>query len=133
MAQIPPITRLSSEDFKEQAGWIEKLIQPINQYFERTTSALNRSLTVKDNMAGDQLVVEFNGTFPVRVAWTAKAKPASVFVGNTVRSDGTSFTLTAAVQVQWSFNQAGQLQIDAVVGITPTATTKYKVTLTCLS
>ena len=131
MAKIPPIQRLSSEEFKEQAGWIEKLLAPINTYMERTTAALDRALTIGENSSGAVLTVELDGTFPVRIVWPGRGRPNSVLVGNTVRSNGTAFTLAAAVQVQWELNQSGQLQINSVVGITPTAATKYKLTLIC--
>ncbi len=133
MAKIPPIRRISTEDFKEQAGWIEKLVAPINEYFERSTGAMNRSLTVNDNLSGEIRTVEVDGTYPLKLAWSLSARPAVVIVGNTVKSNGTSLTLTDAVQVQWSFNQAGQLQIDSVIGVTPSSAVKYKLTLLILT
>jgi len=132
MAQVPSKRRLVTEDFKSQIGWIEKLIQPINEYMESTTAALNKALTIKDNFAGDIQVVELDGVWPVKVSWKI-ARPAAVLVGNTVKSDSSSLVLTGAVQVQWSFNQSGQLQIDSVVGITPTSAVRYKVTLVILT
>lgn len=131
MARIPPLSRLTAEDFKEQNKWIDRLLSPINIFFERMTTALNRGLTIQDNFSGAIKTIEFNGTMPVRVAWDLPVRPMTVIVGNVYRTDGTSFTLTEAIQVQWSFNQAGQLQIDTIVGITPSATEKYKVVLEC--
>lgn len=198
MAKMPPLRRITAEDFKEQASWIEKLIQPINSYFEANSQALNKGLTIGDNFAGAIKTVELNGVFPLAVTWGLALRPVSVLVGNVQRSDGsptytvatvagtltsgsnvitgvsstsgihydhlvagtgiptntrvvsisgTSITLSAnataagsqtlsfsvceAVQVQWSFNQNGQLQIDGVTGITPTQLTKYLVTLEC--
>lgn len=129
MAKSPPTSRLVTEDFKDQADWIDKLLVPINTYFERNSAAMNKGLTIDDNFAGAIKTVELDGTFPVRMAWTVAARPVSVLVGNVQRSDGSSFVLANAVQVQWTFNQAGQLQIESVVGITPTHATKYKLTL----
>jgi hypothetical protein len=98
---------------------------------ESVRAALVNSLTVNENMAGMIKTVELDGNFPTKVAWTLSSRPMSVLVGNVYKSDGSSFTLSAAVQVQWSFSQTGQLSIDAVTGITPTSATKYKVTLEC--
>ncbi len=131
MAKIPPISRVSQEDFPEQASWIGRLIDPINSFVERTVAVLNKGLTVGDNMAGAMKLVEVNGTWPVKVAWELSARPMSVLVGNVYRTDGASFSLTDAVQVQWQFNQSGQLQIDGVTGITPSSADKYKVLLEC--
>lgn len=131
MAKLPPLSRLTTEEFGDQASWIERLLSPINMFFERVVSALNKNLTIGDNFAGAIKTVELNGTWPLNVAWELPIRPMTVIVGQVYRSDNTSFTLTDAVQVQWTFNQAGQLQISGVTGITPSSTTKYKVVLEC--
>jgi len=133
MAQVPSKRRLVIEDFKSQISWIDKLIQPVNEYMESTTAALNKAQTIRDNFAGDIQTVELDGNWPVKLAWRLSSRPVAVIVGNTVKSSGASFTMSSAVQVQWSFNQSGQLQIDDVVGITPTSSVKYKVTLVILT
>lgn len=133
MSKIPPIRRISIEDFKDQADWIGKLLVPINLFFDLTSSNLNRSLTIADNFAGDLRVVELDGTYPLALSWTLLAKPVAVMVGQAVRSDGSASTLTTAVQVQWSFNQSRQLSIDGVVGIVPSTTAKYQLSLVCLT
>ncbi len=131
MSRIPPLSRLTSEEFKDQADWIERLLTPLNLFFERVTSALNKGLTVADNMAGAMKTVELNGTWPVKVAWELNLRPVSVLVGQVYRTDGASFVLANACQVQWQFNQSGQLQIDGVTGITPDSSNKFKVVLEC--
>lgn len=127
MAKQIQIQRLLTEDFADQK-WAEKLTIPLNSFMESVQRALSNGLTITDNMAGAIKVVEVNGTWPVKLAWDM-GRPVSVLVGNVVRSDGVSFTLTDAVQVQWQYNQNGQLQIDGVTGITPSASNKYKLTL----
>jgi hypothetical protein len=119
MAKIPPLRRISAEDFKEQSDWIDNLLAPVNDYFERSTSALNRALTINDNFAGEIRTVDVDGRFPIKIAWTLGVRPASVFVGNVYRADGLSMSMPTAVSVQWQFNQAGQLQIDAFPGLLP--------------
>lgn len=117
MSRIPPLRRISAEDFKEQAAWIDRLIVPLNDFFERTTSALNRSLTINDNFAGEIRTVDIDGQFPLKLVWSLAARPTVVFVGNAYRSDGTA--ITTSPQVRWSFNQSGQLQIDSMPGLLP--------------
>lgn len=133
MAQVPSKRRLVIEDFKSQISWIDKLIQPINEYMESTTSALNKALTIRDNFMGDIRTVELDGTWPTKLSWNLAARPTAVLVGNAVKSSGASLSLSSAIQVQWSFNQSGQLQIDDVVGITPSPSLKYKLTLVILT
>lgn len=98
---------------------------------EQTVAALNKGITLSDNCAATLLTAELDGVFPKTFKWTLSGKPISVIVGNVYRTDGASFTLSAAVQVQWSFNQSGQLSVDGVVGITPSAANKYKLVLEC--
>ena len=131
MSKLPPSQKISQEDFPEQSKWIDRLIAPINSFMERLTAVLNKGITVNDNMSGAITTVELNGTWPVKIAWNLSQRPVSVLVGNVYLSSGSTFTLTDAVQVQWQFNQSGQLQIDGVTGITPSSTTKYKVVLEC--
>ena len=129
MASIPPLRRISAEDFVDQAEWIGKLIQPLNDHMERVTNALNKGLTLEENTASKIIDVKLDGQMPAKIAWNLRARPKTVIVGAFRRADGVSFTITDAVQVQWSFNQKGELQIDTVVGITPTSAIKYILTL----
>lgn len=121
MAQIPPVRKISPEDFPEQSEWIEGLITPINQFFDTTVAALSQGLTIAENFSGVIRDVDIDGTFPVKVSWPLRQRPATVLVGQCVRADAASFAQTKAVQVQWSHNQNGQLQIDGAVGILPKA------------
>ncbi len=131
MAKIPPLQRLGVEDFPEQAAWIGKLLQPVNTSNESVVSALDRRLTLRENLAADIRTVVFEtvptATSPLKVAWTQSNRPESVQVGNVRRMDGAAFTITNAVQVQWEYTDS--LRITNIVGITPSGTTKYLVTL----
>lgn len=134
MSALPPIQRLITEDFQpEQRKWLPKLFQPINQFFESVYGALNKGLTIADNISGEIKTIEVNGTYPLKLSWGQKSKPVAVIVGNAYRSDGTSVTLSSAVYCQWQFNQSSQLQIDGVVGISPTDSEKYKVLIVCFT
>jgi len=129
MAKPIKADRLIVEDYKEQKSWIGKLLSPINSFMESVVAALNRSLTLKENLAADMLTVQLDGTMPVKLAWTLKARPRAVSVGDVYRKDGASVTLTDAVGIKWSYNQQGQLQVDQVVGITPSSSAVYVVEL----
>lgn len=130
MAKLPRITRLLMENFSGQP-WMEPLVNTLNQFMDEVVASLNKDLTLTDNMAAEIRTVEVNGTYPLKLAYTLNRRPVSVIVGDVKRSDGTTVTLTDAVFVQWSFNQAGQLQLDNVVGLSPAASSsiKYKLTL----
>lgn len=133
MSKLPSIKQILPENFATLA-WMPRLLAPLNQFFEETIRALNRQLTVNENMAGALLTVTLDGTYPLKITWPLPAaRPVFVAVGAVSRTDGQAVTLTSAPAVQWSFNQAGQLQIDGVTGITPSPTARYVLTLLCLT
>jgi len=129
MSAVPQLRKLLTEDFPDQSEWIGKLIQPLNDHMEKVVRSFDKSLTMEENMSAQIIDVSVSGVYPVKIAWSLKRRPRTVIVGNVRRTDGTSFVLTNAVQVQWQFNQQGELQIDTVVGVTPTASTKYTITI----
>lgn len=127
MAKLPNIRRLIVEDYPQTVrSWIgPKLLQPLNSFMESIYAALNRGLTLNENFAAEVRSVDLDGTFPLRLAWTLPQRPRAVLVGNCVRKDGVVESLTDAVGIRWSFNQQGQLQVDQVVGVTPSASDRY--------
>lgn len=134
MASLPPIVRLVLETFpKEEQKWLGLLLQPLNQFIEATYAALNRGLTLKENLAADIRELNADSTGPFKLAWNLNQRPVAVHIGNLRRTDGSTFTLGAAVSIRWSFTQTGELQIDQIIGITPTATAKYTFTLVCFT
>lgn len=129
MAKLPPLRRLVAEDFQDQSDWIGKLIQPLNEHMERVTRAFNKGLTIEENFSGELREVTVDGVYPLKLAWTQRQRPRSVVVGGVRKADGSTWTLSTAVQVQWQYTQGGELQIDTVVGISPTSADKYILTL----
>jgi hypothetical protein len=68
MAFLPPVKRISKEDLPEAPSWVEKLIYPVNLFFDSVYRALNGRLTVPDNISGQikeisfQVRSDYNGT-----------------------------------------------------------------------
>jgi hypothetical protein len=50
MARIPTLKRLPIEDFKDQSGWIGKLLEPLNQFLQIVTYALTNQITFSQNI-----------------------------------------------------------------------------------
>lgn len=138
MAVLPQIRRLVIEDYKSQQAWIGPLLLNINSFMDGTFNALNKSLTIAQNTTSDIKTVTLSAvpstTAPVSISWTKTSTPIAVHVGNVTRVDGTSFTLTASVGVQWYFGPfnnttVNALQLTNVVGITPTTAAQYNLQL----
>lgn len=133
MAKLPTIKRLLQEDFKDQSSWIGRLLSPLNQFLEAVTSSLNKGLTFSDNHAAEIRTVTLDGNFPVRVSLSSlRARPSLVWKARLERQDGQAVVLATAFDFTWSYQSEGNgISIDSVVGITPTASTKYLLTLVC--
>ena len=131
MADKPTVKRISPENLpttKDFAWLMPSLIAPLNYFMDQVSQALSRRLTVTENMDGDIRTVTLDGTFPVKIAWDRR-RPMSVLVGGWAQTTGTVTAPTAAVGIDWTFNQSSQIQIDAIYGITPASTKKYQLTL----
>jgi hypothetical protein len=68
MASLPPIKRISKEDLPEAPEWIDKVIYPINLFFDSVYRALNGRLTSPENIVGQvkemrfQVIPTYDGT-----------------------------------------------------------------------
>ena len=133
MSELPQIRRLLVEDFLEQKDWISKLFIPLNNFMDGTFTALNRGVTLRQNMAADIKVVTLNrvptATDYASVAWNLPQPPISLHVGRIARTDNTAVVLAAAVQVQWEYDTRKGLRLTNLIGLTPTSTATYDLTL----
>lgn len=133
MAKLPPLRRLLLEDFSTQKAWIGTLLLVINNFMEAVVSAVNKNLTIVENTTGDIKMVTLSGTLPVSVAWAKSLPPTAVFVGNVSLVGGATVSLTTAIGITWSMSTDGKsLQVNSVVGVTPSSTQQYILTLLCI-
>lgn len=120
MARIPPLKRLTTEDFKEQSSWISSLLSPLNDFMSSVVGALNKGLTFTDNMSAQVKELEFTHTadaYPVKFLSTLTAKPVGLWVVSAVEVAASPSTITSAVWADWSF-QNGQVYINNFSGLT---------------
>lgn len=133
MSQLPQVRRLLVEDFMEQKDWIGKLFTPLNSFMEGTVGVLTKGIGIKDNCSADIQKVTLNVVptvkSPVALRWDLPTAPVSVHVGNVALVTNDDFVLTATVGIQWKYDSVKGLRIVNVVGITPTNTTQYVLTL----
>jgi hypothetical protein len=133
MSEIPQIRRLLVEDFMEQKDWISKLFIPLNNFMDGTFGTLNRGVTLRQNMAADLKVVTVNrvptAADYIGLPWSIPQKPISLHIGRIVRTDNTAVVLANAVQVQWEYDSSKGLRLINLIGITPTATATYDLTI----
>ncbi len=136
----PPQTRrFLLSDFPGQEDWIEGLFTPLNNFMESTSQLTSNNLTIADNFLGNVQEVRLNRVptvaIPVPLKWdfTRTAQPKAIIVGNVVKSDYSDFTLSAAVGVQWKYDVNQGLRLVNVMGIVPTTSNNYILTLIVLA
>lgn len=129
MAKLPLIDRISREDFtdvpKEFEPILDRLLFQINSFFTTTYDALNKNLTLGDNIVGMYKTLRVtagaaanNNT--INFTHTLKVKPTGVTIV-AVAQVGSSYTvLTSAVWCNWHLGIDGQINIDAITGLTNT-------------
>lgn len=130
MANIPPLKRLSTEEFKDQSSWIGRLLSPLNDFFNHIAFAFNNQLTFKDNLFSEIREIDLNvlasGTYPYYFKCKFKSKPVGLWVCNAFEVAGTPSTLTTAVYIDWEYVN-GQIKVNNISGLT--ASKRYKISL----
>jgi len=133
MSQLPQVRRLLVEDFMDQKDWIAKLFTPINNFMDGVTLALDRGISIRDNMAADIKTVTVNYVptelKPIKVQWNLPSKPIAVLVGNTQRTNLAYFFPATTVGIQWKYSAVSGLILTDLIGITPTDAEQYILTL----
>ena len=121
------LKRFLVEDFPSQQAWIGELLNPLNQAFEQLSQAMNKSLTIADNLDAETQEITFTGSDTVTFKVLTKNRPKGVIVSNFVTVSGAA--PTAAVQPVWSYNSTEQtVTINSWFGGL-SSTAKYRVTL----
>lgn len=138
MAKLPNQKRFLTEDFPSQKNWIGALLQSLNQFMESVVGALDRSLTVADNMDAQlaQVTVLTNGGSPASITETAtfkvttRSRPTQLLVGKVEIVSGAA--VTGAVFPTWDYVPATNvIKITGFFGLG--ASSKYKINLTVLT
>ncbi len=120
MARIPPIKRLSTEDFKDQTSWIGKLLTPLNEFMSTTVAALNRGLTFSDNLAAQVKTLTITASadaYPLKFLCTLNSRPQGLWIVSVRDHASTPLTLTTAVFADWDYAN-GQVIINNITGLT---------------
>lgn len=129
MAKLPIGDRLSREDFqdvpKELEPIIDRLIFQLNNFLTTTYDALNRNLTVGDNVVGMYKALRITagaaaGNNTLKFTHTLKQKPTGVTIVAVTQVGSVYTVLTSAVWANWHLDTNGLINIDAITGLTAT-------------
>jgi hypothetical protein len=120
--RLPTQKKILREDLKDAPTWVNPLIDTCNSFFETVYQALNRNITLSENIYGfiKELTYKTNSTYPVGVE--------NIEFMNSLKTKATSLTLMQVydratytpppgpVYVPW-VEDNGQIQIYPVTGL----------------
>lgn len=119
MAKAPNIKRLLVEDFPSQSDWIDKLLQPINQLSVTVATALNRGLSLSDNLGVALLEVTLDTSQPSAFPLVLRHNAGAVFGLQLVyvADTGNNPPALPAVMALWEDLGDGRLSISNIPGL----------------
>ena len=129
------VKKILTEDFPaETKSWLGKLLDPLNNFMDQTSSALSRGLTLKENMNCQVVTTTVlpAGSTNLEMSLTTKRLPLLVAVGSCIPTDNT--TPSAACSIYWVFNdhpQKGRQIVYTLFGLDAAKT--YTLTLIVLT
>lgn len=133
MASPPSIQCFYADDFKDAPDWFKKrFLNTLNLFVFPTYNALNKNLTVGENLNQGYVTVSLTGSSTptnntVSFLSPIQGNPTGVDVVN-VQITGTSTPSypASAIQVFWSFDGTS-INVGAITGLTDTV--NYQLTL----
>jgi hypothetical protein len=133
MATLPPINRISREDLKDAPAWTDRLLYPINLFFDSVYRGLNKSLTFAENVDSQELTFTLiAGATPQdntnKFLVTMKSKPTGLLTKSVTLQAGNYTPIGAAVFVEWYYD-SGSVFITSITGLTNGSTYYFSLLL----
>ena len=121
---------------KEAPKWIEKILYPVNTFFEGVSAILNQGITFGDNIAAQIRTIQFvtSSTYDGTAAnWdvlsfprTLKEKSQGLILLQMTQEEDNYTPIEESVYVDWQENN-GVIEIGLVVGLAASKTYTMKV------
>lgn len=134
---LPRLRKILREDLKEAPNWVDRLIDPINQFMESTFNLLNKNITFNGNIACQIKGLDFTtspiydkndpNTFnPVKFQSTLRTKAFGMQTVKIVEVGGNYTPITDPIHVDW-YEYDGMIHIPFICNLKPS--TRYKINL----
>lgn len=133
MAALPPIKRISKEDLREAPPWIDRLLTPLNLFFETVYAGLNRGITLEENLLCQIKTFQVKAgaaatnnttSFPL----TMKRLPQGLILLKASLVSGNYAPIAAAVYVEFTCDGV-TVSITSITGLSNGSTYELKVIL----
>lgn len=128
MSKLPRQSKILPSDFPDQK-WMPKFLAQLNGFMEDVTRALNKNLTLKENLAAEIMTVSIDGTFPLDVLWANKAYPTAAWIGQCREASGSHTTFTDPLYLDWEMSSRGLFRINNIAGLSASPSAVYSVTI----
>ena len=132
----PKATLLSREDFAEQAGWIDRLLRPLNSFMVSTAALFrSNSLEALGDLRFHPWTFQTDGSavtnsFPFIFEHALRGKPRGVFIAQ-IENVTAGTTFTTAPMLTWDMASSGEVRVRHITGLS--TSTKYRVTFLLLA
>lgn len=124
MSKPPELRRLLREDLNEKdSNWIDKLISPINMFFEQVYSSFS-TLTIGDNITGAITTISFKtpanystgGFNEVLVPWNKTVAAQVIFIGK-INNKNRNIITNAVSITDWTQLTQQNIRINYISGL----------------
>jgi hypothetical protein len=136
--KLPAFNRILREDLREAPTWIDKVIYPVNSFFENAYNALNKGLTFEENISSqikDLSIVTTAAYDGTAAHWTMvtfqsslKRKAKGLLLLQIVQVGSVYAPIEGDVYVDWE-DQNGQIRIGLVRGLSASKSYQMRVLL----
>lgn len=120
--KLPTIKRILREDLREAPNWVVGLIDPLNTFMEMVYQALNKNITLTENVASfvQELVYTTPSTYPTvdNKSFTneLKTRPFGVQLLQAYERQ-TYLPPPGPVYVPWTLNSLNQIVVHPITGL----------------
>lgn len=136
MALLPTLKKVQRADLSgDVPQWIDGILSYINQFTEEIYSAMNRNITIPENVKGQIKVLEFRTasdyisaqTFEEQTFLNSLGRKMQVlFVGNVVNESNLTYKYSG-LSVSWQDNGNGTITVRYISGLENSK--NYRITL----
>lgn len=136
--KLPSFNRILREDLKEAPTWVDKIIYPVNSFFENIYHALNKGLTFEENIASQIKELSFttssgyNGTVAqwrvINFTSLLKKRAKGLIILQLSQVEAVYTPIEDDVSMDWQ-DVNGDIQIGLIRGLTASKSYQLRVLL----
>lgn len=131
--KLPTIKKILREDLKDAPTWVNGLIDPLNVFMEMVYQALNKNITLSENVASfvKELTYITGSSYPTSQDLFTfnnelKTRPVGVLPLQ-VYERNTYIAAAGPVYIPWIYQNGNQIQVSTITGLEASKTYTVRV------